>query len=464
MSHTRNAALAARIAELGLTELQVSDLLNDAKERSTGRRGRCTDRYVRLLLDGTIRWPWLVNRQALEQVLGLSILELGFVPRGDSSVIRARPPRERYSAGADGQSPDGQAPRGRSPAGGDTTCDDATQEATMERREVLGIAAGVGVSIAVPTLPEGRVGLSDVQRLRAPLAELVGIDQRLGGVAMAPVCARQAERVLETIRRCDTSDRVLRALYGLAGEYFAAAGWACVDAMDLDEAARHLDRALKAAHTAQDSILQAEVTNIVVMRAREAGDHAYAHLMATSGLNSTAGRTNPRVKALFHARVAHSHALRGELGMAERELGRARDALARVTTNTPAPPWLQFFNQAELAALAALTYCALGRYRLASEQSTVATRDVQPGYVRNQTLYTLGLVDSLLSKREVEHAAARATSGLHLAGQLRDGIHHGRVAHRLRLLRQRFRQWPDVPEAREWIAAYDRAAGTPTTP
>jgi len=77
--------------------------------------------------------------------------------------------------------------------------------------------------------------------------------------------------------------------------------------------------------------------------------------------------------------------------------------------------------------------------------------------VRNRTLYTLGLAEALLADREVEQAAARATDALELAGQLRDGLHHGRVAHRLRAVRGRFAQWPDVPQARAWVDAYDTA-------
>jgi hypothetical protein len=466
MAHTRNAPLAARIADLGLTEHEVSDLLNDAIERATGRRGRSTDRYVRLLLDGTIRWPWPVNRRALEQVLDLPILELGFVPRGRSSVIAPHRAKGRTALarlgpvnekGPDRPGPDRPGTEHPRPDRPGTATDHAAQEATMERREVLGIAAGATVSIVVPALPErGRIGMGDVARLRAPLDELVAIDQRLGGVAMAPVCVRQAERVLDAIRRLDTSDRVERALYGLAGEYLAAAGWACVDALDLAEASGILDRAMHAANTAQDPMVQAKVTNLLVMRAREAGDHGYALAMSKSGVICTASRANPRVNALFHARTAHGHAYRGELGMAQRALGRARDALANVTPDTPTPPWLRFFDSAELAALAALSYHRLGRYREASQQGGIAVAEVRPGYVRNQTLYTLALADSVLSEREVEQAAAQATAGLELAGQLRDGLYRGRVGRRLYQLRGRFAQWPDVPDARTWVAAYDR--------
>jgi hypothetical protein len=85
----RNAALAARIAELGLTERELADRINDAERDATGVAGKATDRYVRLLLDGTVRWPWLSRRQALEQVLGRAILELGSSPGPDADTPRA---------------------------------------------------------------------------------------------------------------------------------------------------------------------------------------------------------------------------------------------------------------------------------------------------------------------------------------------------------------------------------------
>jgi tetratricopeptide (TPR) repeat protein len=453
MAHTRNAALAARIAELGMTERELAGRLNSVVEKTTGKRGRSTDRYVRLLLDGTIRWPWKVNRQALEQVLGRPILELGFIPRGKTSAVVTHRP-----AGPVGPA---TGPGGRGSSAADPPAGQA-QEATMERREVLGIAAGATVSIVVPQLPDsGRVGVSDVARLRAPLDEIVAADQQLGGVAMAPVCVRHAERVLDVIRRYDTSDRVERQLYCLAGEYLAAAGWACVDAGELDAAGRHLDRAQSAAYTAQDPMLQARIANIVVMRAWEAGEYAHALSVSKGSLHSTAARSNPRVTALFHARVAHGHGFRGELGMAQRCLGRAEDALARVDQDTPTPTWLRFFNESELAALAALSYQALGRYKLAAEAGERATGKVLPGYIRNRTLYTIGLADAHLASREVEEAAAQAGVALELAVQLRDGVRRGRVAHRLRQLRVRMAQWPDVPEAQSWLQAHALAVRRP---
>lgn len=443
--HARNAALAARVAELGLTEQKVADLLNDVKEQATGKRGKCTDRYVRMLLDGEIRWPLLVNRQALEQVLGKPILDLGFIPHGNYSRVRQGPSDPL----PDDPSEDGRRASSMCP-------DDSAGQHPPRQGEVLAIGVPP-IHITVPAVPRrGRIGRSDVDRLRAPLAELIRIDQRLGSAGLAPACARLAEQVQETIRVGTATEQIGHALYTLAGEYLATAGWSHLDAMELGRASTYLDRALQTAHTACDPMPYAKVTNLMVLRFRAAGDHAHAHFVAGCGLNSRAARINPRVRALFNARRAYGLAVRGEVFSTERELGRARRALARVTPNTPTPAWLTFFTAAELAALSAAAYHELGRYRQAVEQATIAARNVLPGYQRNKTLYTLGLAAALLSEREVEQAADQATIGLDLASRLHNGLHHGRVAHRLRHLRDRFSQWPEVPEARQWVADYDR--------
>ncbi len=458
MAHTRNAVLAARITELGLTRQQVSDMLNDAVEKATGTPGRSTDRYVRLLTEGTIRWPWLITRQALEQVLDRSILELGFIPPAGA---RIRPD------GSHNPACDADPSSGNGRLNGQHVQDDhpinPPQWTRTQLCELLGGVAGTPISITVPAVPEqGRIGVSDVERLRVPLAELAVVDQRFGGVGMAATCLRLADQVQAAIRRCTASDRTQRALYTTAGEYLAAATWASIDACDLGQASHHLDQALRTAHTVSDPMLHAQVTNLLVIRSRAAGDHTHAHIVAGAGQAGTAARINPRVNALFHARLAYGHAHRGERGMAQRELGRARDALARATAGTPTPAWLSFFNQAELAAQAAAAHQLLGRYRQAAHHAAIAVRDVPPGHQRNKTLYTCTLAEALLGQREVEHAAAQATAALDLAATLRDGLHHGRTAHRLHHLRELLSQWPDIPEAREWITSYDQATQTTT--
>jgi len=320
------------------------------------------------------------------------------------------------------------------------------------------MAGGVVISIAIPALPSrGRLGMSDVDRLREPLAELVAIDSRLGGVALARVASEQARRILGTVEHYELSTRVEKALYALAGEYLAVAGWFSVDADELDAAGDFLDQALRTASIARDPLLQAQIWNYMAMRARQAGAYTEAHAVAKAGLDSTAARRNPKVAALFHARVAHGHAFRGEYGLADRSLGRARAALSRVRDDTPTPPWLLFVDEAQMNALSAIAYNALGRYDKAED---FAKRDmdlIPPTGVRSRAHGVLHLAEARLGRHQVEQAAHDATAALDLAGQMRGELRQGRVAGRLRTVRRRFSHWSQVPAARDWIDAYDSA-------
>jgi hypothetical protein len=429
-----NLELAARIAELGLTEVEMADALNDAIEDATGRPGRISDRYVRHLLTGRVQWPWPHTRDALEIVCDKPVLDLGFTPRGRSSS------RGRH--------------RARTPEA-------AREGEPVDRREVLGIAGGAVISTVIPGLPgRGRLGMSDVDRLRAPLTELIAIDDRLGGVALTTVASEQAQRILGAVERYELSTRVEGAVYALAGEYLAAAGWFSIDANELDAAGEFLDQALRTASIARDPLLQAQIWNNMAMRARQARAYTEAHAVAKAGLNSTAARRNPKVAALFHARVAHGHAFRGEYGSAERSLGRARSALSRARDDTPTPPWLVFFDEAELDGLSAIAYNTAGQHGRAEDFAQRYPDTLSRTRPRNRAHVLLHLAEARLGNREVEQAAQDAASALDLAGQMRDGLRKGRVAGRLSTLRQRFDRWSHVPAARDWVDAYDTALAT----
>jgi hypothetical protein len=417
--------------ELGLTALELADAVNDLIAARSGQLGKFTDRDVRRLLAGQTRWPRHATRAALEIVLQCSAIELGFLPRSRSAM--------RVAQGV----PFGE--RAGRP-----------KEDLVNRREVLGVAAGTVLSITLPDLPKaGRLGMSDVARLRKPLNELFALDDRLGGVTLTSAAVRQAERVLAAAERYDVSDRVGAALYGLAGEFLAAGGWFAVDADDLDTAGDHLDRALRLATMARDSMLQAQVWNCLTMRARQARAFGEAHQIAKAGLESTAARRNPKIAALFHARVAHGHAYRGEAGMAERSLGRAQKALGRATADTATPGWLAFVNEAQLHALSAMAYNSLGRYPQGAEHAATDLQMVPAAFGRNRVHGQLHLVDALIGSREPEQAATEATEALRLAGTLNGALHAGRVAARLRRVREGLARWPQEPAARRWLDLYD---------
>jgi tetratricopeptide (TPR) repeat protein len=249
-------------------------------------------------------------------------------------------------------------------------------------------------------------------------------------------------------------------MYALAGEYLATAGWFFVDADEPDAADGYLNQALRAASMAREPLLQAQIWNHMAMRARHIHAYAEAYAVAKAGLRSTAARNNPKVRALFHARVAQGHAFRGEYGLTKRSLDSARQALNQAAETAPTPPWLAFVDEPEINALSTIAFRALGRY---GEAETFAVHDLAalpPTYTRNRVHGWLHLAEARLGRREIEQAAVDATSALELTVQIHGGLHTGRIAGRLRSLHRRLTQWPTVPAARDWCDAYDVAAQT----
>ncbi len=140
-----------------------------------------------------------------------------------------------------------------------------------------------------------------------------------------------------------------------------------------------------------------------------------------------------------------------------RSLGRAQAALDRAQDDTPTPPWLLFVNDAELDGLAAIAFNALGRYDKAED---IAVRDLQvmpATFARNRVHVVLHLAEARLGCREIEQGARDAGTALDLARQMRAGLQTGRVASRLRGVRRQLDRWSQVPVARDWVDAYDRA-------
>lgn len=322
----------------------------------------------------------------------------------------------------------------------------------MDRRELLGITGGMVGVLTLPGVPlAGRLGSSDLERLRRPLREMVTLDDRHGsGARLGQVAAAQARRILRLVETCETSDRVQRELYSLAGEYLASASWFSIDAGAEEAAGPYLDEALRVAAAGRDPVLSAQVWNCMIMRARQLGDRAEEYAVARAGVESGAARKNPRMAALFHARLAQAHAWRAERGRAVRSLGRAADSLARARDDTPTPTWLRFFDEAELAALAATTHNILGDFTAGEALARTAISRLSPTYVRNLALHTLTLAESRLGGREVEHAASTAVVALRLSA----GVRSSRVERRLTGLRESFSRWPEVPAANEWAEGH----------
>jgi tetratricopeptide (TPR) repeat protein len=388
-----NTVLAAHLAETGFTQTGLADAVNAVVEDLTGTPGRASDRWVRMLVDGSIGWPRHHYRQALEIVLQARIDELGFQGPHDSvSADHAAPPA---------------------------------------------------------TTSQTRLSTADVVRLRAPLDRLVRNADDCGAATLAPKAARHATVCQDMLRDAVVSERVERAMYVLIGDYLAAAGWFALDSGDLPSAQHHLDAGLRAASIAREGSLQAYVWSVTEKCARLRGDYGQALAVARTGLTSTTARRDLRVRGTFHALTAINLSRRGEAGQAQRSLDRAFDALGSATTADPVGRW-SFANPSFVAAIGASVSLALGQLQQAERYGQQAIEATRTNQTRNYATRRLSLARIYLEMRDLDAACAHASSVLALAQQLRS--HH--LVNRLRHMHKLLDRWHTASVVRDWNTQY----------
>lgn len=326
-----NFTLRRLMADHGFTREGLAEALNGATEQLTGVPGNCSARLVGRWLSGEVTWPRTHSRRPLEAVFGRPVSELGFMP----PVAGAEGATVRTSALARPQEPP-----------------------VLRRAFVLGLT---GSLLALPPLPEsGRLGMSDVDRIRLAAAELHKIDDLHGGGQLADVAARYIEYVEHAARNCTYGSNVQTRLYTALGEMATSAGWFAFDARRHDQARRHWDAGLRYALLARDKLLQARIWSSLSNQACQLGHGGEAVSIARAALDQTRGRRDGQLSALLHNRVARGHAIQGEASWCGRSLLRAEQAFER----EPAEPqrWLGFFNAGELSATAALSFLDLHQY------------------------------------------------------------------------------------------------------
>jgi tetratricopeptide (TPR) repeat protein len=387
-----NTALAAYLAQMGLTQAGLADAINAVVEDLTGTPGRASDRWVRMLLDGSIGWPRHHYRQALETVCDASIDELGF--HGPHDVIPAH-------------------------------------------------------HVTPPA--QTRLGTTDVMRLREPLDHLVANADSCGAATLAPQAARHATLCQDMLRSAVASERVERAMYVLMGDYLAAAGWFALDSGDPRSAQRHLDAGLRAAGIAREGSLQAYVWSVTEKCARLHGDYGQALAVARTGLASVTARRDPRVRGAFHALTAINLSRRGEAGQAQRSLGRAFDAIDSATAAGAAGRW-SFANPGLIAASGASVSLALGQLQHAERYGQQALETTSTSHTRNHALRRLSLARIYLQMSELEAACAHATSVLAVAQQL-DSRH---LVDRLEHMHKLLGRWHTASVVRDWNTQYNQ--------
>ncbi|UGQ13575.1 hypothetical protein LO772_08205 [Yinghuangia sp. ASG 101] len=405
-----------------MTEAALADAANEAIEALCGTPGSFSDRQVRRWLSGDVTKPWPKTVLAVAHALQTDPDRLGW--RLDGRVIRV-------PAGAASSSPPPTTPQENPP---------------VLRREFLSAATASLFDAALP--PAGRIGITDVDRVRSRLESLHEIDDLSGGTQLAYVAEELARRVETAMRNCVFGPRVERALYVVLGEIYASAGWYAFDSSDNSTAAAHYDAALRAGMLAGDRTLQARVWACMSRLAWELRRSAETITIARVALDATRNGRDPRLGALLHCRLAIGYAQGGQAARSGQALARAETLLGQAEPDGPA--WLSFCNEAEVLGAGAMAYMTLGRPVRAVELEEYGSTAVIGRYRRNHYAKLVHLALCQLGAGRVEEAAGSASQAV----GLREHVTCPRWDARLCDFRKAVDAYT-VPEARQFVARYD---------
>ncbi|QIB42680.1 hypothetical protein [Streptomyces aureoverticillatus] len=413
MQRTRNHALAAWVAEQGLTETEFAGRFNAQVAASSGRPGNATARTVRRWLSGEVRWPHAKQREALTRLTGLSMEALGFTAPVPAST----------------------------PA---LASDEASRQGTSRHLKSLTTATATA-SATVPRGPQSRVGVSDVRRLATALAGIVAADDRHGGTT--PVETRALALAREALGLQEfgsASTRVRNMLYSLAAAATCSALWAATEGHRLGPAQQYLQRSVLLAGLSADPAVQFRVWGHAAVLYRRLGRLTDALAAADVSRSAHVTRSDPVFASLGLAHTAVHQGVLGDRTAAQRSLGHAQDALCRADLTLPRPPWMLFYDQAELELLALITQSALGQWVDAETHAHRSLALLRPELIRNRHRVLVFQAHAQLSLDALEPA-------LLTIGAIPREAWHGRTGRLVAAFTTHLRTTaPDAPETRTW--------------
>ncbi|WOI59629.1 Tat pathway signal protein [Streptomyces fradiae] len=417
MQREKNHRLQGWMTEQDLRAHDLAEQVNEAIGAFTGQPGKATERTVFRWLSGENRWPQARFRKALEQVTGLSLADLGFVPTSRREATTAR---ER-------------------------------QEDPMRRRHFFGVATGaafaLGAADPVSAARRPTVGLRDVEPLRAELMKLWRLDDQHGGsVTLEAKAASLAQRTLGLQRNGSAHQRIRCRLYALAAAFTATAMWAAVDSRRMRAAQRYLDEAVKLAGLSGDGEVQHQTWRYAAMLATQRGDYAEAMAASEAAVNTQVHRSDHLYKSISHSRLALSAANAGERARARRALDRAVEAFDRADPGAWRSASVAYYTHAELHGLTGIVHYRLGDPERAEYHVHQCLAELRPDQHRNRAYYTAQAALFQAAQGDLEQAVETAARVIAPADAT-----SGRIPHLLGTFTSALNMTaPDARVTRDW--------------
>ncbi|MFI9155740.1 Tat pathway signal protein [Streptomyces sp. NPDC053367] len=279
----------------------------------------------------------------------------------------------------------------------------------MYRRAFLTAATAAGASLTMPSAAQRRLGSGDVDRMNAKLAAVVSMDNKYGGTPeLQQHAASLAEETIRLQNTHTASSRIRSELYGVAAAFTASAMWAAIDGRRLDEAEPYLNQAVTLAGLANNRAVLYRIWGHASIMYRHLGRPADAVAASEAARATSIVRSDPLYASLALARLATYHADAGDERGALRAIGLAQASYDRADKTKHRPPWMGFYDQAELDSLAVFAHLRLGRWEDAERHAHRCLAGLRPDLERNRALTYANLALAQLGQGDLELAVASA--------------------------------------------------------
>ncbi|WP_059008688.1 hypothetical protein [Streptomyces specialis] len=292
----------------------------------------------------------------------------------------------------------------------------------------------------------GRVGHSDVSKLREAAEEARRWDSKYGGgdwrSSMVPECLRTDAAPLLQGRY---TDDVGRSLFRATAELTRLAGWMAFDTGQHEAAQRYYIQALRLARAAADVPLGGYVLVSMALQAVYRGFADEGVDLAQAALERNRSLATARTMSFFKLVEARALAKANDAAGCGSALSAAEGWLERSREGDGDPGWLDFYAYDRLAADAAECYIDLnvpGQVRRFTKQ---ALSEPTEEFVRSHGLRLVVAAVAELESGNLDAACAAGTRAVEVAGR----ISSARTTDYVRNLLHRLAPYGDEPLVRE---------------
>jgi len=264
-----------------------------------------------------------------------------------------------------------------------------------------------------------RVGMSDVEAVKATTQALTDLDHRFGSGHVRPVVVHYLNSVVSGMLAGSYREAVGRELFSAVARLTELAGYMAVDTGQPGLAQRYYIQALRLAQAAGDRgyggyILAASMSHL----AASLGNPREIAQLARAAQESARGQVTATAQAMFYAAEARGHALIGDARTSATVAGHAVEAMERSEPERD-PVWIAHFDHAYLADELAHCHRDLGQAADAARRAEEALAVHPVTRSRRRAIDLLLLAEAQVQQRDLEHACHTGAQAVTLLSGLR---------------------------------------------